>query len=267
MNRARALVVGSFLALAVSGCATAIENSIVFQPRKYPTGDWAPTPGIEDVWIESSDGVRLNGWLARAERPQAVVLYTHGNGGNITTRREVLRLFRDRLNASVMVFDYRGYGKSGGAPTETGVLDDARAARRYLAATCGVREGDVVLVGHSLGGGVAVDLAAADGARGLILEGTFTSLPDVAASHVPLLPVRAVMQSKLNSVDKIRNYRGPLFQVHGDADRIVPYSLGQKLFAAANEPKQFMTIPGGGHSDPPTPEYVAALKQFLATLP
>jgi uncharacterized protein len=109
-------------------------------------------------------------------------------------------------------------------------------------------------------------VAAADGARGLILEGTFTNLPDVAASHVPLLPVRAVMRARLDSVAKIPAYRGPLLQVHGDADRIVPYDLGRKLFAAANEPKQFVTIPGGDHNSHYTPEYATALDRFLSSL-
>src|SRR5262245_40608042 len=207
MGRASVLVLtalGAFAAGCTSPAHTAarIENAIVFQPRAYPDGDWSPDPRIEDAWIDSTDGVRLHGWFAEpvANPPRAVVLFTHGNGGNVTSRRHVIQLFRDRMNAAVLVFDYRGYGRSGGSPTEAGVLDDARAARRWLAARTGVREGDIVLVGHSLGGGVAVDLAAADGARGLVLEGTFTNLPDVAASHVPLLPVRAVMQTRLDSV-------------------------------------------------------------------
>lgn len=274
MRRTSALATLAFGAF-LTGCApiarqtTAIENSIVFQPRPYPDGDWTPAPHIEDVWIESSDGVRLHGWLARSNRkmPRAVVLYTHGNGGNVTNRRHVIDLYRDGMGATVLVFDYRGYGRSGGQPTEAGVLDDARAARRYLATSAGVSEREIVLVGHSLGGGVAVDLAARDGARGLILEGTFTNLPDVAASHVPLLPVRAVMSAKLDSIAKIPAYRGPLLQVHGDADRIVPYDLGRKLFRAANEPKQFVTIPGGDHNHHYTVEYVTALDRFLNTLP
>lgn len=248
--------------------AATIENSIVFQPRPYPDGDWTLARRVENAWIGSTDGVHLHGWFSEPEGkpPRAVVLFTHGNGGNVTTRRHVVDLFRDRLNATVLVFDYRGYGRSEGKPTEAGVLDDARAARRWLAVRTGVQERDIVVAGHSLGGGVAVDLAA-DGARGLVLEGTFTNLPDVAASHVPLLPVRAVMQSRLDSIAKIGAYHGPLLQVHGDADRIVPYSLGRKLFEAANEPKRFVTIPGGGHNDYYTPEYVAALDQFLGSLP
>ncbi|MCE9566347.1 MAG: alpha/beta hydrolase [Planctomycetes bacterium] len=272
MRRAYALATGGVLAHFGIGCAslasptTPIENAILFQPQVYPKGDWARDPAVEDVWFEASDGVRLHGWFARAEHPRAVVLYTHGNGGNITNLHEVLSLFNDRLNTSVLVFDYRGYGKSEGKPTEAGVLDDARAARGWLAQNCGVRESDIVLVGHSLGGGVAVDLAAADAARALVLESTFTSLPDVAASHLTLLPARMLMHTRLDSASKIRRYHGPLLQVHGDADRVVPYSIGRRLFEAANEPKQFVTVPSGGHNDPPTPEYMAVLDRFLGSL-
>jgi fermentation-respiration switch protein FrsA (DUF1100 family) len=276
MGRTVVLVLSAAGGLALAaGCSTladgaaAVENRIVFFPHPYPIGDWAPDPRVEDVFVETPDGVRLHGWLDEPDHgpPRAVVLFNHGNGRNVTTRRHVLGLFRDRMNATVLVYDYRGYGKSGGTPTEAGVLADARAARRWLAARAGVAEGDIVLAGHSLGGGVAVDLAAADGARGLVLEGTFTNLPDVAASHVPLLPVRAVMQARLDSAAKIAGYRGPLLQVHGDADRVVPYALGRRLFAAANEPKRFVTVPGGDHNNLYTPEYVRALDEFLGALP
>ncbi|MBN9517363.1 alpha/beta hydrolase [bacterium] len=255
-------------ALLVAGGCAAVENRIVFFPHPYPIGDWTPDPRVEDVWIDSPDGARLHGWLATPDGdPRAVVLFCHGNGRNVTTRRHVLELYRDRMNATVLVFDYRGYGKSTGRPTEAGVLLDARAARRWLAARTGVPEGDVVIAGHSLGGGVAVDLAAGDGARALVLEGTFTNLPDVADHHVPLIPMRPLMLAELNSLRKIPNYRGPLLQVHGDADRIVPYELGRRLFVAGNEPKEFVTVPNGNHNDLYTPAFVAALDRFLAALP
>lgn len=255
----------------VGGCAAtaAIENRIAFFPHRYPIGDWSPDPRVQDVYIDTPDGVRLHGWLAEPEHapPRAVVLFSHGNGRNVTTRRHVLELYRDRMNATVLVYDYRGYGKSTGRPSEAGVLTDARAARAWLAARAGVGERDVVLAGHSLGTGVAVDLAASDGARGLILEGAYTSLTDVAAFHVPFLPVRAVMQTRFRSEEKIPTYHGPLLQVHGDADGIVPYSQGRRLFAAAGGPKQFVTVPGGDHYDLYTPEFVTALDRFLGTAP
>lgn len=258
--------------IPAAGCATdpvaAVENRIVFFPHPYPIGDWTPDRRVQDVSIDVAEGVRLHGWLAEPDSgpPREVVLFCHGNGRNVTTRRHNLELFRDRMGCTVLVFDYRGYGKSTGRPTEAGVLADARAARRWLAERTGVAERDVVIVGHSLGGGVAVDLASADGARALILEGTFTNLPDVAEAHVPFLPVRGAMRAGLNSVGKIPAYHGPLLQVHGDADGVVPYRLGRELHAAANEPKQFVTVPNGKHNHLYTAEYVAALDRFLSSL-
>ena len=263
------------LCVFAAGCeslddgAAQIEDAIVFRPRAYPHGDWTPEPRTEDVWFDSTDGVRLNGWFAEPEgnQPRAVVLFTHGNGGNVAEQRQVIRLLRDQLNASVLVFDYRGYGRSGGIPTEAGLLDDARAARHWLAKRTGVRESDIVLVGHSLGGAVAVDLAAKDGARGLVLECTFSSLPDVATSQFPLFPYRSTMKLHFDSIAKIPAYRGPLLQVHGDGDRIVPEDVGRKLFAAANEPKTFITVPGGSHNDYYSRDYIGALDRFLGSLP
>ncbi|HEY3789768.1 MAG TPA: alpha/beta hydrolase [Urbifossiella sp.] len=261
---ARVLVLFAII-FGSTGCAStaALEDRLVFQPRQYPVGDWTPVAGAEDLSIASSNGIKLHGWFAAAEHPRAVVLFLHGNAGNITICKDVLNLFHDRLNTSVLVFDYRGYGRSDGKPSEAGVMEDARAARRWLAERCGIPEDDVVLVGHSLGGGVAVDLAAKDGARGLVLWNTFTSLPDVGKSFAPLFPIRTVMHNSMNSLAKIPDYRGPLLQTHGEADRIIPYELGSKLFAAANEPKRFVRVSGGGHNDPPSPAFLDALDQFL----
>ena len=265
------------LGLLLAGCGSlphtaksrmTIEETVIFHPRQHPDGDWHPKNlDFEDVWFRSSDGVQLNGWLAEAKNPRAIVLFAEGNAGNLTSRWWVLKLFRDHLNTSVMIFDYRGYGKSEGTPSEVGILLDARAARRFLAEKTGVAEKDIVLVGESLGGGVMVDLAAKDGARGLVLENTFSSLPDVAASHIQHVPFRWLMSTRLDSLSKIRNYSGPLLQTHGDADRVVPFALAQRLFDAANEPKQFVRVPGGGHNDPPSREFVESLDRFLDSLP
>ena len=148
-----------------------------------------------------------------------------------------------------MGFDYRGYGRSEGTPSEAGVLADARAARTWLARRAGIGENQIVLMGRSLGGAVAVDLAA-DGARGLVLESTFTSMPEVGHAAMPWLPVRTLMQTQFNSLAKISNYHGPLLQSHGTADRLIPYAMGRQLFEGANEPKQFIAIAGGDHNDP-----------------
>ena len=170
------------------------------------------------------------------------------------------------MSASVLVFDYRGYGRSEGVPSQAGILEDARAARRWLAGRAGVPERDIVLVGNSLGGAVAVDLAARGGARGLVLENTFSSLAELTEWHFGRLASLLVTRT-LDSKSKIGSYAGPLLQTHGDADTVVPYESGRRLFDAANGPKRFVAIPGGDHNDPPTREYLVALERFLKALP
>jgi fermentation-respiration switch protein FrsA (DUF1100 family) len=267
------------MALQVMGCASPFyaghepslsrfEQSHVFQPARYPEGNWSPAGAkFEDVWFNAADGTRLNAWYLAHEQPVAAVLFAHGNSGNITQHADTLKDLHDHHRVSVMIFDYRGFGKSDGEPSEAGILDDARTARRWLAQREKIAEDDVVLLGQSLGGGVMVDLAAADGARGLVLASTFTSLPDVAAHHFPLTPARLFMRSRLDSLSSIGEYHGPLLQLHGDNDRTIPLSLGKRLYAAANEPKRFVVHPGGDHNDPWPEEFHRALDKFLASLP
>lgn len=244
-----------------------LEEWFIFFPARYPEGEWQPSGlEFEDAWFQSSDGTRLHGWYVPHEQPRAVILFCHGNAGNITHRAETLQILNKLVGVSVLIFDYRGYGRSEGKPNEPGILADARAARAWLAQRAGIAEKNVVLMGRSLGGAVAVHLAAQHGARALVLESTFTSVPDLAAHHYPWLPVRRLLRTRFNCVDKIAAYRGPLLQSHGDADTIVPYSFGRRLFEAANEPKQFFTIPGGDHNDPQNRLYYETLAAFLDRL-
>ena len=209
------------------------ENSLIFVPGGPQSGNWNP-PGlsVEDAWFQAADGTKLHGWYQRHERPRAVILFCHGNAGNVTDRAQVLSALKNWTGASALVFDYRGFGRSEGRPNEAGVLADARAARTWLAQREKMPEERIVLMGESLGGAVAVDLAA-DGARALILENTFSSLPEVAARHLPWLPVRLLMHTRLDARAKIAAYHGPLLQSHGDPDSIVPIELGRRLFEAA----------------------------------
>jgi fermentation-respiration switch protein FrsA (DUF1100 family) len=205
----------------------------------------------------------LHGWYIPHPEPRVHVLFAQGNAGNLTYRYEYLTQLW-RLGASVLIFDYRGYGKSEGAPTEAGILMDGRAARAWLANRAGIGERDIVLFGESLGGGVMVDLAAEDGARGLVLQSTFTSACDAGACAFPWLPVRWLMRTRLDSLSKIGRYQGPLLQIHGDADSIVPMSLGEQLHAAAVDPKKvFLRAPRTGHNYLWPPEFVAALDRFF----
>lgn len=261
----------------VVGLMMFFENSLVYQPSKYPKGNWRPTGlQFEDANFASADGTALHGWYvphapeslpphaAEPLPPRAVVLFCHGNGGNITHRAYTAAGLR-RLGCTVLLFDYRGYGRAEGQPNEAGILADARAARRWLADKCSINESEIVLMGESLGGGVAVDLAT-DGARGLILQSTFASLPDAASKNYGWLPVRWIMRNRLDSISKIGDYHGPLLQLHGDADWIVAYDSGRRLFDAANDPKRFVTIAGGGHNDLPEGDFWAAVDAFLKTL-
>jgi hypothetical protein len=245
-----------------------LEESLIFFPSRFPEGDWDP-PGLpfEDAWFQAADATRLHGWYLPCQAPRAVVLFCHGNAGNVTHRAEIMRMLHDRAGAAVLIFDYRGYGRSVGKPNETGILADARAARAWLVSREKVPQTQIVLMGESLGGAVAVDLAAADGARALVLENTFTSLPDVAAHYYPWLPVRRLMRTRLDSLGTIAAYHGPLLQSHGDADTIIPIEFGRRLFEAAHEPKQFLTLPGLDHNDLHPPSYYDALAAFFDGLP
>jgi uncharacterized protein len=242
-----------------------LERALVFVPRPPSVGDWHPQGFVfEDARFESADGTKLHGWFLPNEKPRAVVLFCHGNEGNVATWASALATLHDRAGVTLLGFDYRGYGRSEGVPSEAGILADARAARAWLARRTGIPESQIVLIGRSLGGAVAIDLASKDGARGLVVESTFTSAPELARALAPWLPLRLVMRTDLNSIAKIKNYHGPFLQSHGTEDRLVPYEMAQRLFAAANEPKRFVTIPKGGHNDPQSDEYYVALKEFLA---
>jgi uncharacterized protein len=244
-----------------------LDELLLFQPTKFPKGDWQPA-GLEfaDAWMTAADGTEIHGWYCRAENPKAVVLYCHGNGGNLAGRASTLQLLQEKMGVSILIFDYRGYGRSQGKATVAGAFADARAARTELAKLAKVNESDIVLMGRSLGGAIAIQLAADAPPRGLIVESSFTSLREVAAEHFPKL-AWLVPKNKLHSAQAISEVRCPLLQSHGDADRVISYESGRKLFAAAKHPKHFVTLPGISHNDRPTREYYDAMATFLNALP
>ena len=245
-----------------------LENMLVYPAPRYPEGDWQATwLEHEDVSFNSADGTKLHGWYVEHPQPKAVVLYCHGNGTHVAYIAEFLAEMRDKFQVSIFAFDYRGYGRSEGKPAEKGILEDADAAQEWLAKRAGIETKDVVLMGRSLGGGIALHLAAENGARGVILQNTFTSLHDAAASNYPWVPVRLLMRNRYDSLSRISRYSGPLFISHGTADRIIPFAHGQKLFAAATGPKEFFEIAGGDHNDSEPEHYLPALHKFLDSLP
>jgi uncharacterized protein len=263
------IVLGSVAAayLIVLVMLMVLEESMIFFPAKYPEGIWKPTGfSFEDAEFQAADGTQLHGWYVPHERPTATVLFLHGNAGNITDRTDVLERLHNVAGASVLILDYRGYGRSAGKPSEKGILADARAARAWLAKKENIPENQIVVMGESLGGGVAIDLVAEDGARALVLISTFSSLPDVAAYHYPIFPVRLLMRTRLDSVSKISRYRGPLLQFHGRNDTIVPFRFGEKLFRAANEPKDLIVSENHDHNDYVPTEFYEKVKKLFDEL-
>lgn len=240
-----------------------IDERLLFFPMKYPAGNWEPANlTFVDVNFAAEDGTRLHGWYCPVERPHAVILIAHGNAGHVASRASWLRYLQTQAKCSVFLFDYRGYGKSEGRPTVAGALQDTKAARAKLCELASVDDGEMILMGESLGGAMVAELAADSPPRGLVLQSTFSSLRDVAEVHFPKLSW-LVPPSKLDSVAKIGGYRGPLLQSHGRLDKTIPYALGVNLFRAANEPKQFVTVRHADHNDWRTADYLKQLNLFL----
>lgn len=239
-------------------------SSLVIGDEEQP-GESLP-PGRQ-VWIETADRQHLDARYYVHPAPQAIVLYCHGNVGTVDQWGILAARLCQLHRISILVFDYRGYGRSTGIPYERGILADAEAARDWLATENGLPTTDLVLMGRSLGGAVAVDLAAAGGARGLILESTFPSLPDVARQHAAWLLPEWNMTQRLNSAEKLRHYHGPLLQSHGDADHLIPLALGEKLYEAAPGPKQFLIVPGAGHVDDHIRACATEREHFFRALP
>ena len=235
------------IAFAV-GILFIVASRAPYYPIKYPSGFWELQSklGAEDVWLLTADGVRLHAWLVRAA-PQAslVTLYLHGNAGNLTHRFLPIREIT-AAGSSVLMLDYRGYGRSEGSPSEHGLYADADAAYRYLL-DHGYSARHIVLQGESLGTAVAVDLASRKECAGVVLEAAFTSGRDVANTVLPV--IGALVFRGFDSKSKIAKIRAPLLFFHGDRDEIIPLKLGRSLFEATPEPKWFIEIPGTRHND------------------
>lgn len=230
-------------------CGKVIERQFIYFPERDVLADPADFGlAFEDVSLLASDGVRLHGWFVPGER-DVTWLWFHGNAGNIADRLENLKLLHDEVGVTAFLFDYRGYGRSEGTPSEDGTYRDAEAALAYLRSRPDVDPERIIYFGRSLGAAVAVELATREPPLGLVLESPFPSIPELARYLYPFLPVWPLISTKYNSLAKISGVRTPLLVIHGDADETVPIRAGRKLFEAANEPKQFYTIPGAGHND------------------
>jgi fermentation-respiration switch protein FrsA (DUF1100 family) len=224
-----------------------LANQAVYYPSKYPQGYWDTQRlvGASDAWIETSDGVTIHGWWVQCDGSPLVTLFLHGNAGNISHRAPRIQEIV-AAGSSVLMLDYRGYGKSSGRPSEQGLYRDSEAGFIYLLGK-GYRADQIVLHGESLGTAVAIDLASRRPCAALILEAPFTSASDVAGTVVPFLG--PLLVRGYNSLPKIRWIRVPKLFMQGDRDEVIPLRLGQELFQAAQGPKTFWIIPGAGHND------------------
>lgn len=234
--------------------ARRFERAIVFRPLAYYDGpEWRLPERGEDVWFATSDGVRLHGWLVRAakEPSDATVVYFHGNGGNLSYLGWLAAQL-SRRGFDVLLFDYRGYGRSGGAPSdETALFRDADAAYDFVNVELGVRPERIVLYGQSLGTTAATDVASRKRSGALILESGLSSASDMAAHIFPFAPrwTHGLARNRLDSARKLANVECPVLVAHGGRDEAIPAAQARALYAAAREPKRLIIVPGAGHND------------------
>ena len=239
----------------------------------YPTRDLFQSPAdaglpFEDVTLATADGETLHGWWVPSGNPHApVMLFFHGNGGNVSHRLDKLAVFRD-IGADTLIIDYRGYGKSSGSPSEQGIYRDARAAYQWLTVTRGVDPNRIVVYGESLGSAVAVHLASEAPLGGVVVESGFTSVTDVAKKMFPFLPVRWILKHKFDSIEKVHRIDAPLLILHSRDDELFEMSHPERLLAAAQPPKRLVEMQGG-HNDAflvSAQTYRKALATFLAEI-
>ena len=261
------LVVLALGYVALVGCVYLAQESLVYFPQVGR--EHAATPAelrlrYEDVSIATEDGEKLHAWWIPASARRGSVLLFHGNAGNISHRLDYARMFGE-LGYDTLLVDYRGYGRSTGKPSEEGTYRDAAASRRWLVDTKGIADREIVVFGESLGGAVACWLAERHRPRALVLASTFTSIPDMGAETYRFLPVRLMSRFKYDTRDCLSRVEAPVLVVHSPRDDIIPFAHGERLYAAAREPKAFLKI-DGGHNDGfvfMRPEWVKALGEFL----
>ncbi len=234
----------------------------------YPSSGIVAVPSdeglaYEDVFFFASDGVRLNGWWVPAAKGRGVVLFCHGNGGNISFLLQTISIYNS-LKLDVLVFDYRGYGRSGGTPSEEGTYRDVEAAWEYLVRARKTDPGAIIVIGRSLGGPIAAWLCKTRSPRGLVLESTFTKAADVANFHYRLAPGSLLFGSSYDTAAHLADVRCPVLVVHSPEDEIIPYEMGEKLFRLVRGPGEFVVIHGPHNTGfmMSADQYAAAVERF-----
>jgi uncharacterized protein len=263
-------VVIALVVLAAATCA--LGDRMVFQPGRTDAQRWSARRqalAAEEVELIAADGVRLACWWVPAHQARATVLFFHGNAGDLSGRSGQLRAL-SRLGANVLAVGYHGYGRSEGEPSEAALALDADAAWSHVVEARGIDPRHVVIFGESLGGGVAIDLAARRSAAGLVVQSAFTSVPAMARAFVPGFPFAALLRSRFDNLAKIPSIAAPKLFLATPTDEVVPYEQTRALYDAAPDPKRWIEFTGVGHNDlfaRGEPTWAAAIDAFLDELP
>ena len=270
LSTARVLAVAVVLYVSVGLLAkfTNVINQFIYFPERtifQDPGDFGLE--FEDVYLETSDGVRIHGWFVPGSGGTTLVWF-HGNGGNISHRVDNIAGLNRRLGVSILIIDYRGYGLSEGSPNEEGTYLDAEAAVAHALSRPDVDPERVVLFGRSLGCAVAAEMAVRHDVHAVVLESPFTSISAIARRAYSFLPGLGLLVGNMyDTLDKASRIEAPVMLLHGDSDEIVPFEMGREVFEAAPEPKRFYRIRGAGHNDTYAvggAPYLDALGSFLA---
>jgi len=251
----------------VTGCG--LENRLIF----HPTTEILRTPrevglDYQDHYFTTADNVRLHGWFIPHPQASATMIWFHGNAGNISDRVDNIRLLHDKTRIGIFIFDYRGYGRSPGRSSEATTYLDGEAAMEFVRSQLKVEGKNLVIFGRSLGAAVAAEMASRHDSRAVILESPFVSIREMAKAILPALPIGSLLSAKFDVIDKVGKITAPLLVLHGDQDEIIPFDQGQRVYAAAREPKQFYRIKGAGHNDTFVTggdAYYERLRQFIET--
>ena len=216
---------------------TLFEHRLIYYPDRELSG--SPVNDFEDVRFTADDGTPLHGWFMPAGRNE-VLIVSHGNAGNISHRGSMGDFLTDEFDVNVLMYDYRGYGRSDGEPSEEGTYSDIRGAYAYIRSR-GYEPSDIYLMGQSLGSAIAVDLAAEEELGGIVLEAPFTNVAAIVR-HVFHVPLDWIIRTRYDSLSKINRIRAPVAFIHATDDPVVPVELGRELFEAASAPKMFFEI-------------------------
>lgn len=245
-----------------------LERTLLFPAPSVEYGEWRPDRfGAGEFYVESTGKARVHVWSFAKANSKKTILFCHGNGEALGYLGSEMAEIRDRWNVNIVTFDFRGYGKTGGVANEVDILADSVAVANWVRSNPLFSDHQLIALGRSLGGASAVEIATKIKVDGLILDRTFSSIVDIAADRYFFFPIRLVMRNQFRSIVKMPSYTGPLLQLHGDVDEIVPYRFGRKLFdACPSKQKEFVTAVGLYHNEQWPDSFWEQGKKFIDQL-